>query len=164
MLFLSFVCVSAVKLVSKDGKEFLIEKKFAFVSNLIKTSLENGANKRSDRGEGEWIGRAGQCEQCSPSRPFMFPFLTAAASTFGCAPVRVSDPTATEVPMPGVKADILAQVVKFMEHHRGVEPAIPEKPLRSKVRNNYKRTEQQQMAHSDRVDVHSDGERRRAML
>jgi hypothetical protein len=46
------VC-SAVKLVSKDGKEFLIEKKFAFVSNLIKTSLENGTNKRSDR-----VGRA----------------------------------------------------------------------------------------------------------
>ena len=44
--------------------------------------------------------------------------------------------------MPGVKADILAQVVKFMEHHRGVEPAIPEKPLRSKVRTNCKRTKQ----------------------
>ena len=67
--------------------------------------------------------------------------------------------------MPGVKADILAQVVKFMEHHRGVEPAIPEKPLRSKVRNNCNAHKAgKQMDHSDRVDVDSDGERRRAML
>lgn len=67
--------------------------------------------------------------------------------------------------MPGVKADILAQVVKFMQHHQGVEPAIPEKPLRSKVRTNCtahragKQTDQ-----SDRVDVHYDGERRRTIV
>ena len=36
--------------------------------------------------------------------------------------------------MPGVKADILAKVVEFMQHHKGVEPPILEKPLRSKVR------------------------------
>ena len=35
--------------------------------------------------------------------------------------------------MPGVKADILAKVVEFMQHHKGVEPPIPEKPLRSKI-------------------------------
>ena len=73
-----------IKLISKDGKEFLIEKKYAYVSNLIKTSLEH-------------------------------------------------DPSATEVPMPGVKADILTKVVEFMQHHKGVEPPILEKPLRSKV-------------------------------
>jgi len=76
--------VAPIKLISKDGKEFVIEKKFAFVSNLIKTSLEH-------------------------------------------------DPAATEVPMPGVKADILTKVVEFMQHHKVVEPPILEKPLRAKV-------------------------------
>jgi len=76
--------VASIKLISKDGKEYVIEKKYAFVSNLIKTSLEH-------------------------------------------------DPAAAEVPMPGVKADILAKVVEFMQHHKGVEPPILEKPLRSKV-------------------------------
>lgn len=74
-----------IKLVSKDGKEFLLDRKYAFISNLIKTSLEN-------------------------------------------------DPSATEVPMPGVKADVLAKVVEFMAHHKGVQPPIIEKPLKSKVR------------------------------
>jgi len=74
----------SVKLLSKDGKEFVIQKKYAYISNLIKTSLEH-------------------------------------------------DPSAAEVPMPGVKGDILTKVVEFMQHHKGVEPPILEKPLRSKI-------------------------------
>ena len=31
-----------IKLVSKDAKDFIIEKKYAFISNLVKTSMENG--------------------------------------------------------------------------------------------------------------------------
>jgi hypothetical protein len=31
-----------IRLVSKDGKEFPIEKKYAFVSNLVKTSMDSG--------------------------------------------------------------------------------------------------------------------------
>ena len=31
-----------IKLISKDGKEFPIEKKYAFVSNLVKTSMDSG--------------------------------------------------------------------------------------------------------------------------
>ena len=31
-----------IKLISKDGREFPIEKKYAFVSTLVKTSLETG--------------------------------------------------------------------------------------------------------------------------
>jgi len=73
-----------LKLISKDSKDFVVEKKYAFISTLVKTSLDTDAN-------------------------------------------------ATEVPMPGVKADILAKVVEYMNHHKGVEPPIIEKPLRSKV-------------------------------
>jgi len=74
-----------LKLVSKDKKEFNIkEKKWAFVSTLVKTSLENDEN-------------------------------------------------ATEVPIPGVTGPILEKVVEYMDHHKGVEPPIIEKPLRSKV-------------------------------
>ena len=31
-----------IRLISKDGKEFPIEKKHAFVSNLVKTSMDSG--------------------------------------------------------------------------------------------------------------------------
>jgi S-phase kinase-associated protein 1 len=73
-----------IKLTSKDKKEFDIEKKHAFVSTLIKTTLD-------------------------------------------------TDTSATEVPIPGVNAVILTEVITYMNHHKGVEPPIVEKPLRSKV-------------------------------
>jgi len=76
-----------LKLTSKPGekqKEITIDKKNAFVSVLVKTSIEN-------------------------------------------------DITATEVPLPGVEGPILTLVANYMNHHKGVEPAIIEKPLRSKV-------------------------------
>jgi ribosomal protein L12E/L44/L45/RPP1/RPP2 len=73
-----------LKLVSKDKKEFDVERKHAFVSTLVKTSLD-------------------------------------------------TDSTATEVPIPGVSSAILAEVITYMNHHKGVEPPIVEKPLRSKV-------------------------------
>jgi len=73
-----------LKLVSKDKKEFDVERKHAFVSTLVKTSLE-------------------------------------------------TETTATEVPIPGVSSAILAEVITYMNHHKGVEPPIVEKPLRSKV-------------------------------
>ena len=44
-----------------------------------------------------------------------------------------TDETATEVPIPGVKSDILELVLQYMNQHKGVEPPIIEKPLRSKV-------------------------------
>jgi len=46
-----------------------------------------------------------------------------------------SDPTATEVPLnePEINASILADVAAYIEHHKGTEPAIVEKPLRSKL-------------------------------
>jgi hypothetical protein len=43
-----------------------------------------------------------------------------------------TDPTATEVPVL-VTSSILAEVVNYMNHHKGVEAPIIEKPLRSKV-------------------------------
>jgi S-phase kinase-associated protein 1 len=73
-----------LKLVSKDKKEFEIERKNAFVSTLVKTSLD-------------------------------------------------TDASATEVPIPGVTSAILAEIITYMNHHKGVEPPIVEKPLRSKV-------------------------------
>ena len=71
--------VSQIKLISKDQKEFLVDKRYAFVSNLIKTSLEHGqehtqrntararprTGTRTDRqaeskhsGNQEWTGRS----------------------------------------------------------------------------------------------------------
>jgi len=44
-----------------------------------------------------------------------------------------SDASATEVPIPSAKGDILALVVEYMDHHKGSEPMIIEKPLRSKI-------------------------------
>jgi len=73
-----------LKLVSKDKKEFIVERKMAFISTLVKTSLEN-------------------------------------------------DDKADEVPIPGVTGAILDLVVAYMKEHKGVEPPIIEKPLRSKV-------------------------------
>jgi hypothetical protein len=46
---------------------------------------------------------------------------------------RVADASATEVPIPGVKSEILEEVIKYMNHHKGTEPPIIEKPLRSKL-------------------------------
>jgi S-phase kinase-associated protein 1 len=74
----------SIKLISKDEEAIDIEKKFAFISKLVKTSLE-------------------------------------------------SDTSSTEVPIPGVAAEILQLVCDYMNHHKGVEPAIIEKPLRSKL-------------------------------
>lgn len=44
-----------------------------------------------------------------------------------------TDPSATEVPIPSVTCAILAEVLSYMNHHKGVEPPIVEKPLRSTV-------------------------------
>jgi len=74
----------SLKVVSKDKKEYDVERKNAFISTLIKTSLD-------------------------------------------------TDPSATEVPIPGVASPILTEVIAYMNHHKGVEPPIIEKPLRSKV-------------------------------
>jgi len=74
----------SLKIVSKDKKEYDVERKNAFISTLIKTSLD-------------------------------------------------TDPSATEVPIPGVSSNILTEVIAYMNHHKGVEPPIIEKPLRSKV-------------------------------
>jgi S-phase kinase-associated protein 1 len=71
-------------LKSKDDEKFELERKFAFISKLVKTSLD-------------------------------------------------TDTTSTEVPIPGVAAEILQLVCDYMSHHKGVEPGCIEKPLRSKL-------------------------------
>jgi len=43
-----------------------------------------------------------------------------------------SDISATEAPV-DVTAPILAKIVEYLTHHQGVDPGIPEKPLRSKI-------------------------------
>jgi len=70
-------------LVSKDKKEFTVEKKFSQISTLVKTTLEQ-------------------------------------------------DKDATEVPIPGVTSAILEKVLSYMNQHKGTEPPIIPKPLRSK--------------------------------
>jgi len=73
-----------LKLSSKDKREFSVDRKHAFISNLVKTSMEN-------------------------------------------------DDGAAEVPIPGVTGQILELVVRYMAHHKGTDPPLVEKPLRSKV-------------------------------
>ena len=46
-----------------------------------------------------------------------------------------SDETTTSIPIPGVNSSTLSKIVEYMTHHKGVEPSIIEKPLRSKVMN-----------------------------
>jgi len=73
-----------IRLISKDGKEFPIEKKYAFISNLVKTSMD-------------------------------------------------SDSSASDLPMPGVRGDILQKVVEYLVYHKGLDCPAPDKPLRSSV-------------------------------
>lgn len=44
-----------------------------------------------------------------------------------------SDADAASVSVPGVKAHVLKLIVEYMNHHKGVEPNLIEKPLRSKI-------------------------------
>jgi len=44
-----------------------------------------------------------------------------------------NDQETTEVPIPGVVGEILKLVIDYCNHHKGVEPPIIEKPLRSKI-------------------------------
>ncbi len=44
-----------------------------------------------------------------------------------------SDDAADEVPIPGVDGDTLEKVVEYMNHHKGTEPELVAKPLRSKI-------------------------------
>ena len=44
-----------------------------------------------------------------------------------------SDPDASSISVPGVKAHVLALIVEYMNQHKGIEPNLIEKPLRSKV-------------------------------
>ncbi len=56
---------ATVKLTSKDGREFHIEKKFANCSNLIKTSLEQGQqSKQRERQKGR--GKTGETAASGP--------------------------------------------------------------------------------------------------
>lgn len=47
--------------------------------------------------------------------------------------MRRADDKVDELPIPGTTDDILELVVKYMKEHKGVEPPIIEKPLKSKV-------------------------------
>lgn len=74
-----------VTLISKDKKEFVVEKKAAMISTFIATPL---VEDKED---------------------------------------------IKELPVPGVNGNILGLVIKYMVEHKGVEPPIVEKPLRSKM-------------------------------
>jgi len=74
----------SLKLTAQDGQEYELDRKAAFISKLVKTSVE-------------------------------------------------TDSTASEVPIPSAKSNILEKIVEYMRHHNGDEPPIIEKPLRSKI-------------------------------
>lgn len=44
-----------------------------------------------------------------------------------------NDDKADSIPIPGVTGSTLALIIRYMQEHKGVEPPIIEKPLRSKV-------------------------------
>lgn len=73
----------SIQLISKDKQVYHVEQKHAFISNLIKTTLEQ-------------------------------------------------DAAASEVNIPGVESAVLQKVIEYMKHHKGTEPPIIPKPLRSK--------------------------------
>mmetsp|Transcript_26119 Transcript_26119/g.62938 ORF Transcript_26119/g.62938 Transcript_26119/m.62938 type:complete len:177 (+) Transcript_26119:79-609(+) len=73
-----------VTLKSKDNQTIEVNKKYAFISQVIKTSLEND-----------------------------------------------SDDTKV-LPIMGVEMETLKHIVDYMNHHKGSEPPIIEKPLRNK--------------------------------
>jgi hypothetical protein len=75
--------VGTIKIISKDKKDFVVEKRNAWISVLVKSTLDQ-------------------------------------------------DSSATELPIPGVMSDILEKVIEYMNHHKGTEPPIIPKPLRSK--------------------------------
>ena len=96
--------VKTLTLSSKDAQTFELEKKNAYISHVVKTSLEQG--------------------------------LYASCLVLVCALMEVygaTDEDATEVPIPGVEGHVLQLVVEYMNHHEGVDPDPPEKPLRSKI-------------------------------
>lgn len=72
----------SLKIVSKDNQEFEVPMKDAFISKLIKTSID-------------------------------------------------AEPNCASLPIPGVSGEILKLIIEYMEHHKGTEPPIVEKPLRS---------------------------------
>ena len=112
-----------IKLISKDGKEYPIEKKFAFVSNLVKTSMDSGQCSAPPL-----LLSSPRHRQSRPVLTFVPPFHPLSLPPLCCA-----DPTATDVPMPGVRGEILGRVVEYLVYHKGTEAPPPEKPLRSKV-------------------------------
>mmetsp|Transcript_32959 Transcript_32959/g.64315 ORF Transcript_32959/g.64315 Transcript_32959/m.64315 type:complete len:168 (-) Transcript_32959:238-741(-) len=77
------VSSASVTLQSKDGKHLDVDKKQAYISTVIKTSLENDASAKT-------------------------------------------------LPVLGVNGDILKLIVEYMNHHNGTEPALIDKPLRSR--------------------------------
>jgi hypothetical protein len=92
----------------QDGKAHEIERKYVMVSTLVKTSLDTGP---------------------TPA----FALLVHKGIIRGVLSNPLVDHGAAEIPIPGVASSILMEVVSYMNHHKGVEPPIIEKPLRSKV-------------------------------
>ena len=101
-----------IVLKSSDEKDIRIERKSALISKLVAQALENGCFFSS-----------------FPIWSFCFLFGNPQKEKFVLS---LADTEATEVPIPGVKADILSIVVEYMQHHAGNEPVCIEKPLRSK--------------------------------
>ena len=106
-----------LKLSSKDKKEFVVERKHVFISTLVKTSLENGTRTRAAAATAN-ANAGATADRCA---------IAARARCVWCA-----DDKAEEVPIPGVTGAILELVVDYMKEHKGVEPPIIEKPLRSR--------------------------------
>jgi hypothetical protein len=74
----------SISLMSKDGKDFSLEKRYAMISGVVCTALDG-------------------------------------------------DSTATEVPMINIESRELKLIVEYMNHHKGKEPPIVAKPLKSKI-------------------------------
>lgn len=82
-----------LKLSSKDKREFVVERKHAFISTLVKTSLENGTPPP-----------IAPRSALLPLSPDVCP---------------LADDKAEEVPILGVTGAILELVVNYMKEHKG---------------------------------------------
>lgn len=122
-----------VTLVSMDEQRFVVGKKEAFIAQLVKQALETGhsqwqrTRRHTNRHNGYTHTHTTDRERAR-DRESMSGCTCSGLDFFVCV-----DETATEIPIPGVKASIMMLVINYMNHHAGVEPPIIEKPLRSKI-------------------------------
>jgi len=130
-------------LVSKDQQNFEVKLSHACISTLIKTSLETGqsGDELSASQSSLSLVVSGVVVSLDVCGRCALPLLLRGGDTCKvlhfslcvCVCATSADKTAESVPIPGVKSDVMVEILKYMDYHKGTEPPIIDKPLRSKV-------------------------------